>query len=162
MTTAATQAQDCPLCTGAGGLPVWNGRWMRLIRAEEALHPATYRLVWQTHAAEFTDLDPLQRGVCMDAVALVEREMRTALGAHKINLASLGNVVPHLHWHLVARWNWDAHWPQPVWAPPQREADVARLDALRAALPALDARLHTALRARFAPLPEAAEGSDHS
>lgn len=157
-----SQATDCPLCLQPGGLPVWDGRWMRLIRPEEPLHPAFYRLVWKAHAAEFTDLDPLQRTVCMDAVALVEREMRAELGTHKINLASLGNMVPHLHWHLVARWSWDAHWPQPVWAAPQREADAARLSALRAALPALDTRLRKSLLARFAAPCSNASDSDHA
>ena len=40
----------------------------------------------------------------------------------KINLASLGNLVPHLHWHIVARFDWDSHFPQPVWGAAQRVA----------------------------------------
>ena len=81
--------------------------------------------------------------------ALAERELREALGPRKINLAALGNLVPHLHWHLIARWDWDAHWPQPVWAPAQREPDARRLAALRESLPAVDARLREVLERRF-------------
>ena len=144
-----SEGAGCPLCTAAGGIPVWSGAGMRLIRAEETLHPAFYRLVWAAHVAEFSDLSPLQRATCTDALALIEQGMRDALRPDKMNLASLVNMVPHLHWHLIARSRDDAHWPQPVWATPQRAADDARLQALRARLPALDAQLATALRARF-------------
>ena len=139
----------CPLCREAGGSLVWQGAWLRLIRATEPLHPAFYRVVWQEHVAEFTELAPLQRLTLMDAVALVEQVVRTQLAPHKINLASLGNAVPHLHWHVVARWSWDAHWPQAVWAPPQREADARKLAALHQAMPGVDAALHEALQQRF-------------
>ncbi len=142
-------AGACPLCAQAGGLPVWTSAWMRLIRADEPLHPATWRLVWNAHVAEFGDLPRLQRLACMDALVLVERELREALRPRKINLAALGNLVPHLHWHVIARWDWDAHWPAPVWAPAAREPDAARLLALREGLPALDARLRDALEQRF-------------
>lgn len=135
---------------------------MRLIRPNEPLHPGFYRLVWKAHVAEFTDLDPLQRTVCMDAVALVESEMRKELRTHKINLASLGNMVPHLHWHLIARWPWDAHWPQPVWAAQQREPDTERLAMLCDALPALDTRLRETLLSRFGAADTRTGGSDHA
>lgn len=141
----------CPLCTQPGGLPVWESPWMRLIRADEALHPATWRLVWNSHVAEFGDLPRLQRLACVDALALVEVEVRRLLRPRKVNLAALGNLVPHLHWHVIARWEWDAHWPQAVWAQPQRAADEAALRALRERLPEVDACLREALRQRFAP-----------
>ena len=145
----ADRAGACPLCAQAGGLPVWTSAWMRLIRADEPLHPATWRLVWNEHVAEFSELPKLRRLACMDALVLVERELREALRPRKINLAALGNLVPHLHWHLIARWDWDAHWPQPVWAPARREPDAARLATLRESLPAIDARLREVLERRF-------------
>ncbi len=139
----------CPLCAEPGGLLVWRGDWLRLIRADDALHPAFYRLVWQDHVREFTDLPPLQRSTCMDALALVEQGLRTHLAPDKVNLASLGNVVPHLHWHVIARWNWDAYWPQAVWAAAQRTPAEDRLATLRSQLPALDGSLRAAFLARF-------------
>ena len=48
----------------------------------------------------------------MGAVSSVERVLRDALAPTKINLASLGNVVPHLHWHVIARFDWDSHFPR--------------------------------------------------
>ncbi len=148
---AAARMPGCPLCAEPGGLLVWSGDWLRLIRADDALHPAFYRLVWQHHAREFTDLTVLQRSACMDALALVEQGLRTDLAPDKINLASLGNVVPHLHWHVIARWHWDAHWPLAVWAAALRPPADDRSASVRSRLPALDANLRAAFLARFGP-----------
>ena len=142
----------CPLCREAGGRLVWSGAQLRLIRADDALHPAFYRLVWQSHVAEFSELDPLQRAVCMDALVEVELALRELLRPTKINLASLGNLVPHLHWHLIARWPQDPHWPQPVWAQAQREADPEHLRWLRDRLPDLERELASRLQQRFPAL----------
>ena len=56
----------------------------------------------------------------------------------KVNLAALGNAVPHLHWHIVARFAWDSHFPASVWAPASREVSPGDLAALESLLPALD------------------------
>ena len=62
---------------------------------------------------------------------MVERTLRDVLEPTKINLAALGNVVPHLHWHVIARFDWDSHFPAPVWAQALREAAPQRLGALQ-------------------------------
>jgi len=140
---------SCPLCSTDAGHVIWRGADFRLIRADDVLLPAFYRVVWTAHVAEFSDLTALQRMSCMDAVTLIEQTLRARLQPDKINLASLGNVVPHLHWHVIARWRSDAYWPQSAWSAAQREADTAQLDALRARLPAVDAALAEAFSARF-------------
>ena len=127
----------CPLCAEEGGALVWRGAQLRVIRADEVGFPAFYRVVWNAHVAEFTDLQPPQRAHCMQAVALVEEALRAHLAPTKINLAALGNQVPHLHWHVIARFAWDSHFPGPVWAQPLRArapAHEAELLARRAAL----------------------------
>ena len=141
---------DCPLCTSPGGLAIAeykkdgkDAALFRIIRADDANFPVFYRLVWQNHVAEFSDLSPAERQLCMEAVACVEQALREQLNAAacpatKMNLASLGNVVPHLHWHIIARFDWDSHYPDPVWAAPRRTANAAQLDKLHALLPALD------------------------
>jgi len=53
----------------------------------------------------------------------VDRPGSTRSKPTKINLASLGNMVPHLHWHVIARFEGDARWPAPVWAPKNQWAD---------------------------------------
>ena len=139
----------CPLCAEDGGAPTWRGQHLRVIRAQEAGFPAFYRVVWNAHVAEFSDLSAAERVHCMEAVALVEQGLREHLAPTKVNIAALGNMVPHLHWHVIARFGWDSHFPSPVWAPAQRPSPAAQEDAVRALLPALEA----ALQARLAALP---------
>ena len=68
-----------------------------------------------------TDLSAAERAEIMEMVYKVEAAMRQVFRPAKINLASLGNVVPHLHWHVIARFENDANFPAPIWAAPARE-----------------------------------------
>lgn len=132
---------SCVLCREAGGQLIWQGEKLRLIRAQEAGFPAFYRIVWNAHVAEFSDLSRPEREHCMQAVALVEQVLRAQLAPAKINLATLGNMVPHLHWHIIARFAWDSHFSAPVWASAQRPRDLAQEAALERQLAQLDALL---------------------
>lgn len=145
----STPSADCVLCREAGGLPVWQGAQLRVIRAQEEGFPAFYRVIWTAHAAELSDLSEAERNTCMAVVAAVERVLRTQLQPSKINLAALGNMVPHLHWHVIARHDWDSHFPAPVWANPLRARDLAREAQLQDALATCDAAIAQAL-ARWA------------
>lgn len=136
---------SCPLCTEDGGTLIWRGKQLRVIRADEAGFPAFYRVVWNAHVAEFSDLTASQRAHCMDVVVQVEQALRQHLQPTKINLATLGNMVAHLHWHVIARFDWDSHFPAPVWATAQRTRAAQQEDALRERLPALEAQLRRAL-----------------
>ena len=128
---------DCPLCQHDGGELVLRNAQLRVIRAHEAGFPAFYRVIWNAHVAEWSDLSAQDRAYCMDAVVVVERVLRECLQPQKINLASLGNMVPHLHWHVIPRFEDDAHFPQPVWGQQQREPDSAVLEQRRSQLNAL-------------------------
>lgn len=138
----------CPLCADAAGRLVWQAADWRVVAVEgpEAERfPGFYRLIWNAHVAEFSDLTAAQRSGVMDAVALIEQVLREQLQPDKINLASLGNVVPHLHWHVIPRWRDDSHFPNPIWgqalrAVPARPVDAVALDA------ALAQRLENASR----------------
>lgn len=145
---APTAPAGCPLCDGLGGALVWQGRNARVIRAQEEGFPAFYRVVWTAHAAEFTDLSAAERTECMELVAAVERVLRDRLSPDKVNLAALGNMVAHLHWHVIARWRWDSHFPGSVWAAVQRPRDAAREAAVQAQLDATDRAIAAALDAR--------------
>ncbi len=145
----------CALCDAPGGrVLVQAGRW-RLIHAEEAGFPAFYRVVWQEHVREFSELGAAERHECMDVVAAVEDALLRHLRPAKVNVAALGNMVPHLHWHVVARFDWDSHFPAPLWAAPRRSTDPALLEQVGAKLPALEEDLRTRLRR----LPENPTGS---
>ena len=142
---AGDRTTDCVLCNEAGGLPVWQGERLRVIRAQEEGFPAFYRVIWTAHAAELSDLSEAERNECMAVVAAVERVVRAQLAPTKINLAALGNMVPHLHWHVIARYDWDSHFPASVWASPLRPRDLAREAQLKAQLAAVDAAIAQAL-----------------
>ncbi len=147
MTAAATAAAPCPLCDGDGAALIWRGEKLRVIRADEPGFPAFYRVVWNAHVAEFSDLSTLERAHCMEVVVQVEQALRAHLQPTKINLATLGNMVAHLHWHVIARFDWDSHFPAPVWAAAVRERALGKEDAVRALLPAVEGRLVAALNA---------------
>ena len=135
----------CPLCAEDGGALVWRGERLRVIRAQEVEFPAFYRVVWNAHVAEFSDLTAADRVHCMEAVTLVEQALRQHLAPTKVNIAALGNMVPHLHWHVIARFDWDSHFPAPVWAAVQRPSPIKQEAALRALLPALEVQLQSQL-----------------
>ncbi len=137
----------CVLCEAAGGRLVFEAPQLRVIHAVEAGFPAFYRVVWKAHTTEFSDLSREERMLCMDAAATVEQCLRAHLAPTKVNLAALGNAVPHLHWHVIARFAWDSHFPDAVWAPAQREAPAERLEAVSARLPAMERDLITRLGA---------------
>lgn len=137
--------QACPLCSEDGGTLVWRGERLRVIRAQEAGFPAFYRVVWNAHVAEFSDLTPAERAHCMEVVTVVEQALRKHLSPTKINIAALGNMVPHLHWHVIARFDWDSHFPAPVWAAAQRERAAEPEATLSQRLPAMEAQLRECL-----------------
>ena len=115
---------DCALCQSAGGVVLWQHPSMRVIDACDPLYPGFTRVVWTAHVKEMTDLTPSDQLLLMQGVLLVESVQRSILKPDKINLAAFGNVVPHLHWHIIPRWRDDPHFPQPVWAS-QPQADAA-------------------------------------
>ena len=112
---------NCPICTADNEEILWRNDKLRVIAVHnEANAPAFCRVIWQNHVAEMTDLDVAERAELMETVYRVESAMRQVFKPAKINLASLGNVVPHLHWHVIARFADDANFPAPIWAAAQR------------------------------------------
>ena len=117
---------SCELCDRTGGELLWQGTFCRVVYVEEAGYPGYFRVIWQTHVKEMTDLSEAERLHFMEVVFSVESVLREQLDPLKMNLASLGNVVPHLHWHVVPRYADDPHFPQPIWSSAQRPLDDAR------------------------------------
>lgn len=144
----SARVAGCPLCESPGGRVVAQGGRWRLVHAEEAGFPAFYRVVWQDHVREFSQLAPGDRATCLEVAVTVEEALLRHLQPAKVNLASLGNAVPHVHWHVIARFDWDSHFPGAVWAQPVRPADQARVEGVAAHLPALEAELVSLLSRR--------------
>lgn len=114
-------AEACELCRGAGGEIVWQDELCRLVLVADADYPGYCRIVWHRHVAEMTDLDAAERRHLMSVVFAAESALRAAARPDKVNLASLGNLVPHLHWHVIPRWRGDRHFPNPIWGTAMRE-----------------------------------------
>jgi diadenosine tetraphosphate (Ap4A) HIT family hydrolase len=123
---------DCELCKSDGGTLVLANEWLRVTLVDEPDYPGYVRVIWNDHVREMSELQDDQRLRLMRTVFAVELAQREVLAPLKINLASLGNMTPHLHWHVIARFADDLHYPQPVWGAPQRTPDDQTLQARRA------------------------------
>jgi len=95
---------------------------------------------------EMSDLPVEDRLLLNEAVYQIELAVREVMKPAKVNVASLGNVVPHLHWHVIPRYTDDAHFPAPVWATAVRQTEESTLAARRALLPELADALFNAMR----------------
>ncbi len=111
----------CLYCDEEGGRRLWRDARCRVVLTDEPF-PGFCRVIWNVHAREMTDLSAANRSHLMHIVYAVESALRARLTPAKMNLASLGNAVPHLHWHVVPRFADDTHFPRPVWGLPQRDA----------------------------------------
>lgn len=138
----STTSAACELCReedGSGGEILFRNDKLRVVLIDDANYPGFCRVIWNAHIAEMTDLPPVDRSLLMRTVCQVEAALRDVMQPLKINLASLGNMVPHLHWHLIPRYADDAHFPNPVWAPAVRQTAPDVLAERQALLPALRA-----------------------
>lgn len=125
---------DCELCKRTGGELLWQGERCRVVHVNEPGYPGFCRVIWQAHVKEMTDLSEDERMHLMEVVFAVESVLREQLEPAKMNLASLGNLVPHVHWHVIPRFDDDPHFPQPIWASAQREIATDAREASTAAL----------------------------
>jgi diadenosine tetraphosphate (Ap4A) HIT family hydrolase len=115
---------------------LWQDKLCRVVLVEDRDYPGFCRVILNRHVSEMTDLDAVTRQCVMRVVFAVEQSLRQLMRPAKINLASFGNMVAHLHWHIVARYADDKHFPGSIWGEARR-AGVPRpvdRDALRRAL----------------------------
>jgi diadenosine tetraphosphate (Ap4A) HIT family hydrolase len=119
-----------------------------VIAVDDPNYPGFCRVIWNEHVREMSDLSAADRMLLNDVVWHVETAVREVMAPDKINVASLGNVVPHLHWHVIPRYVDDTHFPNPVWAAAVREPDEKSLAARRAKLPRLASVIAERLNSR--------------
>ncbi len=129
-------APTCPLCSAVSENVLWRDDLLRVILVDDASYGGFCRVILHRHVQEMTDLATAERTRVMRAVYAVEQALRDLLQPDKINLASLGNQVPHLHWHVTPRFVDDAHFPDPIWSVARRttRARVVDAGALRGAI----------------------------
>jgi diadenosine tetraphosphate (Ap4A) HIT family hydrolase len=133
----------CPLCQTDAGVVLWRSDLCRVVLADELDYPGFLRVILNAHVKEMTDLPSADQAALMQVVFAAEAALREVMQPDKINLASLGNVVPHLHWHVIPRFADDPHFPNPVWG--QKTANGKRHAASD------HAQLAAALSRRLAP-----------
>lgn len=114
----------CELCASPGGTLLWQNALCRVVRVDDLDYPGFCRVILNRHVREMTDLSPMDREQLMTVVYAVESAVRETMRPDKMNIASFGNITPHIHWHVIPRFRDDRHFPQPTWAAPQREAKV--------------------------------------
>lgn len=107
---------SCELCDSAGGVTLWQDELCRVVLVEHRDYPGFCRVILNRHVSEMTDLDAATRQRLMRVVFAVEQVLRELMQPAKINLASLGNMVAHLHWHVIPRFADDRHFPGSIWS----------------------------------------------
>lgn len=81
-----------------------------------------------THAPhkEFSDCSVEEKQAIWNALDLIEKEMLSYFKPAKINIASFGNMLPRVHWHIMTRFENDEYFPEPMWGAKQREGFVLK------------------------------------
>ncbi len=118
----------CPLCHPETENVLWRDARCRIILVNDPDYAGFCRVIWQEHVKEMTDLAEPERAHLMSVVFAAEQTLRDLLHPDKINLASLGNQAPHLHWHVIPRFIDDAHFPDPVWVARRRAVRAEAMD----------------------------------
>lgn len=119
---------NCDLCNPSPHQVLWQDDFCRVVLLNDKDYPAYCRVELLEHIKEMTDLLPLQRARMMKTVFAVELALREVTHADKINLASLGNKTPHVHWHVIPRFENDKHFPNSHWGEAVKEGHPSRLN----------------------------------
>lgn len=99
---------------------LWQDDFCRVVLLGDKDYPGYCRVELLAHVKEMTDLPIHERSRLMQTVCVVEQALRDLLNPTKINLASLGNKTPHLHWHIIPRFEEDKHFPNSHWGEVKR------------------------------------------
>ena len=122
---------DCVLCHPQKENVVWKNKELRVIQVDDPLFPGYFRVIWNKHIAEMWDLTDDERQLLEKVLLTVEKVVREQMQPDKINWAQFGNMVPHLHWHIIARYRDDSHFPESIWGLKQREVAEEKVQQLK-------------------------------
>jgi diadenosine tetraphosphate (Ap4A) HIT family hydrolase len=141
--------KNCVLCTDhlrpEEGELIWRGDDCRVILVNDPDLPGFCRVIWNQHIGEMSELTVGERDVLMSLVFAVEEAIRHVMQPAKINLASLGNQVPHLHWHIIPRYQEDTFFPGSAWSERVRETPAVILQARKDKAKGLAAAIRAAI-----------------
>ena len=140
---------NCVLCKDElkpeEGQLIWRGDDCRVILVNDPDLPGFCRVIWNRHVAEMTDLSYGERDHLMTLVFAVEEAVRHVMHPDKVNIAALGNMVPHIHWHVIPRFKDDAFFPGSAWSKKTQEMLASTLEARRQKAQELPAAIKSAI-----------------
>ena len=143
---------NCVLCkedlTPSEGELIWRGDYCRVILVNDPDLPGFCRVIWNHHVADMSDLTYGERDHIMSLVFAVEEAIRHVMDPDKMNLAALGNMVSHIHWHVIPRYQDDVYFPGSVWSAKTQETAKATLESRKA----LAAKLPNVIRSAIAQM----------
>lgn len=134
---------SCPICSrwqDDADLRVTELAHSYVVLNRDQFFPGYTLLFTKNHVTELFHLERELRSELMEEVSRVAKALFEVFQPAKINYELLGNMAPHMHWHLVPRFTSEALWPRPIWAEPHPETLLApeeycrRIEAIRKAL----------------------------
>ena len=142
---------NCVLCKDElkpeEGQLIWRGDDCRVILVNDPDLPGFCRVIWNHHVAEMTDLSYGEREHVMSLVFAVEGAVRHVMHPDKVNIAALGNMVPHIHWHVIPRYKDDAYFPASAWSQKTQQTPTMNLEARKQLVQELPAAIKSAIAA---------------
>ena len=140
---------NCTLCKDElkpeEGELIWRGDDCRVIMVNDPDLPGFCRVIWNRHVPEMSDLTYGEREHIMSLVFAVEEVIREVMEPHKVNLATLGNMVPHIHWHVIPRYQDDSYFPGSPWSTKVRDGSKMALESRRVLAKKLPAIIRNAI-----------------
>lgn len=127
------QQPGCPMCSrwhDDADLQIMEFTTSYLVLNRDQFFPGYCLLFAKQHQTELFHLDQQVRQEMLEEVTRVAAVLSRTFKADKINYELLGNMVPHIHWHIVPRHQSDPLWPRPIWAEPRQEL-ILSADAYR-------------------------------
>jgi diadenosine tetraphosphate (Ap4A) HIT family hydrolase len=110
---------SCSLCNPLNENVIFQNDFLRVISVDEI--PGYIRIITQKHIKEFSDLTDDEAAEIMLLAKKIEKLMINTLNPDKVNIAMLGNMVPHLHIHIIPRFVNDPWWPGAAFCEKQRD-----------------------------------------
>ena len=106
---------SCIFCKQGNEHVLYNCDLYRIIVVEDKYYPGYMQIVANKHIKELSDLGRFEAVDIFRAIWQLETRMRDIFKPDKVNIASFGNMVPHLHWHIIPRFEVDRHYPNSIW-----------------------------------------------
>ena len=113
-------SDNCDLCSSQKYPIIWANDLLRIVLINDQNYRGYCRVDLINHIKEMSDLDEAIRNEFMGVIFQMEKIVKEYLQPDKINLASLGNITPHLHWHIIPRYLSDNHFPDSIWSEKKR------------------------------------------